>query len=222
MLSSLLILVLAVVAPSVHATVFITSPTASTSIAAGQSSTITWQDDGTTPNLTAFGPCTIGLYVGNQIQQTLLQTIGTNINVATQSSETWTPDATVGANSAGYFLRFTSNSLPATAGTGNAEAFSAKFTLTGMTGTFNATVAAEMSGTVSPGGSSTPASGLSTGLTSPSTSKPLTTSTIVQSSSSPSGTSTKASSSSNGAGRMVVPSVIGASGVAAIAFALFI
>ncbi|KAN0125279.1 hypothetical protein V8E53_015643 [Lactarius tabidus] len=219
MLSSLLVLALAVIAPSVHATVFITNPTASTSIAAGQSFQITWQDDGTSPNVTAFGISTIGLYVGNSIQQTQLQLITNNVNVATVNSQTWTPDPTVGGNSDGYFLRFTSNSLAATNGTGNAEAFSAKFTLTGMTGTFNATVAAEMSGTVTTGGSSTPSSGSSTGLPSPSTSKPLTT-TTVKSSSSPSTTSTKASS--NGAGRMVVPSVIGASGVGAIVFALFI
>jgi hypothetical protein len=47
----------------------ITNPTASTSIAAGQSFQITWQDDGTSPNVTAFGISTIGLYVGNSIQQ---------------------------------------------------------------------------------------------------------------------------------------------------------
>lgn len=86
MLSSLLVLVLAVVAPAVHANVFVsnfysltsinstfsskvTEPTASTTWAAGQPVTITWQDDGNTPNLTAFGPCTIGLYAGSQTQQ---------------------------------------------------------------------------------------------------------------------------------------------------------
>ena len=86
MLSSLLVLVLAVVAPAVHANVFVgtvyslvsiystisskvTEPTATTSWPAGQPATITWQDDGNTPNLTAFGPCTIGLYAGSQTQQ---------------------------------------------------------------------------------------------------------------------------------------------------------
>jgi len=221
MLSSLFVLALAVVVPSVHANVFITSPTASTSLSAGQSATITWQDDGNTPNLTAFGPCSIGLWAGNQLQQTLLQSIATNVNVADVSSQTWTPDPTVGPNFNAYFIRFTSNGLANPNQTGAfAEAFSAKFALTGMTGTFNATVAAEISGTTTPGGASTPASsGLSTGLTSPSTSsKPLTTTTSVKSSSSPSSTS----KSSNGAGRIVVPSVVGASGVAAIAFAFFI
>jgi len=220
MFSSLLVLALAVVAPSVHANVFITEPTSSTSWPAGQVATITWQDDGITPNLTAFGPCTIGLYAGNQIQQTLLQTIATNVNVANAASQTWTPDPTVGPNFSNYFIRFTSNSLPnANQSNAFAEAFSAKFTLTGMTGTFNASVQAEISGTTTPGGASTPAvSGLSTGSTSPSTSsKPLTTSTTVKSSSSPSSTS-----KSNGAGRIVVPSVVGASGVAAFAFAFFI
>jgi len=219
MLSSLLVLVLAVVAPSVHANVFVTEPTASTSWAAGQPVTITWQDDGNTPNLTAFGPCSIGLYAGSQTQQTLLQLIASNVNVASVSSQPFTPDPTVGPNYSSYFIRFTSNSLPnANQSNAFAEAFSAKFTLTGMTGTFNSTVAAEISGLSVPGGSSTPGpSGSSTGSTPGTTSsKPLTT-TTVKSSSSPSSTST-----SNGAGRIVVPGVVGASGIAAIAFALFI
>ncbi|KAF8273586.1 hypothetical protein EI94DRAFT_1676170 [Lactarius quietus] len=218
MLSSLFVLVLAVIAPSVHATVFVTEPTAATSWPAGQVATITWQDDGNSPNLTAFGPCLIGLYVGSQTQQTLLQTIATNVNVANVSSQTWTPDATVGPNGSNYFIRFTSNSLPnPTQANAFAEAFSAKFALSGMTGTFNSSIQSEINGATT-GGSSTPASGLSTGLPTSSSSKPLTT-TSVQSSSSP---SSSGKASSNGAGRMVVPSVIGASGIAAIAFALFI
>ena len=46
-----------------------TNPTASTNIPAGKPFTITWQDDGKAPNLTAFGPATVGLYVGSPTQQ---------------------------------------------------------------------------------------------------------------------------------------------------------
>jgi hypothetical protein len=47
----------------------ITSPVASTSMPAGQSATINWQDDGTSPSLASFGPASIGLYAGSQQQQ---------------------------------------------------------------------------------------------------------------------------------------------------------
>jgi len=221
MLSSLLVLVLAVVAPSVHATVFVTSPTASTSWPAGQQATVTWQDDGNTPTLKSFGPSSIGLYAGSQQQQTLLQMIGTNVDVSAVSSATWQPDPTVGPNYGAYFIRFTSNSLPDPTQSGAfVEAFSAKFALTGMTGTFNATVAGEISGTL--GASSTAASStpVPSGSSTVAASK-LSTST-VKSSSSPSGTSSSSSKSSNGAGHIVVPSVVGASGVAAVVFAFFL
>ncbi|KAI0279570.1 hypothetical protein BGY98DRAFT_416163 [Russula aff. rugulosa BPL654] len=135
MFSSLLVLSLAALAPLAHATVFITHPTNGVSIPAGQAFTITWMDDGSSPNLTAFGPASIGLYVGTVTQQTQLQLIG-NVDVSTVSQLSWTPDPTVGANFNAYFIRFTSVSLKdpnQTAINANEEAFSAKFTLTGMT-----------------------------------------------------------------------------------------
>ncbi|KAI0060017.1 hypothetical protein BV25DRAFT_1828444 [Artomyces pyxidatus] len=46
-----------------------TSPVATTSWAAGQQFTISWQDDGTAPNLQQFGPSSIGLYAGSVQQQ---------------------------------------------------------------------------------------------------------------------------------------------------------
>jgi hypothetical protein len=46
-----------------------TEPTASTNIPAGKAFSINWQDDGKVPNLTAFGPATVGLYVGSQSVQ---------------------------------------------------------------------------------------------------------------------------------------------------------
>jgi hypothetical protein len=47
----------------------VTHPTEGVKIPAGQPFSITWQDDGKTPNLTAFGPATVGLYVGSPTQQ---------------------------------------------------------------------------------------------------------------------------------------------------------
>ena len=46
-----------------------TSPTASTTCAGGQTCTVNWQDDGQDPNLDAFGDASVGLYVGSVNQQ---------------------------------------------------------------------------------------------------------------------------------------------------------
>ncbi|KAG1886782.1 hypothetical protein F4604DRAFT_1675628 [Suillus subluteus] len=108
-------------AASALANVFITSPVGSTTFTAGQQATVSWQDDGTSPNLTSFGPALIGIYTGNADQQV---------------------DSTFSS-----FVRFTSISLTdATNPQYPAEAFSAKFTMTGMTGTFNSTIQAEING----------------------------------------------------------------------------
>jgi hypothetical protein len=47
----------------------ITSPVASTTWTAGQQATVTWQDDGMTPNLSSFGAALVGIYTGNANQQ---------------------------------------------------------------------------------------------------------------------------------------------------------
>ncbi|KAG2076244.1 hypothetical protein BDR04DRAFT_1090175 [Suillus decipiens] len=136
-----------VLAASALANVFITSPVATTTFTAGQQATISWQDDGTTPSLTSFGAALVGIYTGNANQQTLLQTVSPSIDVSATSSITFTPDGTIGPNSNEYFVRFTSLNLKdATNSQFPAEAFSAKFTLTGMTGTFNSTIQAEING----------------------------------------------------------------------------
>lgn len=54
-----------------HSPEQVTSPVASTSWAAGQQQTISWQDDGATPNLQSFGPAKVTLGVGNAITQVL-------------------------------------------------------------------------------------------------------------------------------------------------------
>jgi len=220
MFSSLLVLSLAAIAPLAHANVFITNPVASTNIPAGKAFTITWQDDGKAPNLTAFGPATIGLYVGSQSQQTQLQPIG-NVDVSKVSSISWTPDATVGPDFDSYFIRITSVDLKdATQTQFNAEAFSAKFTLSGMSGpAFNATIQAEISGAATGSGAASTAPAASGASTHPSGTSASAASTVKPS---PAAGSSAASSAKNGAGHMVVPRVLGATGVAAIVFAFFL
>jgi len=218
MLSSLLILSLAAVAPLAHATVYITSPVASSSLPAGQQMTINWQDDGTAPSLAQFGPASIGLYVGNQQQQTLLQSIATNIDVSKISSQTWTPDATVGPDSGVYFLRFTSNSFPDPKQPQfMVEAFSAKFALTGMTGTFNATIQAQISGAATASGAASTAA-----ASAGSTTRATSTGSTAPSSAKASTTASSAASSKNGAGHITVPRVLTATGIAVITFVFFL
>jgi len=174
-------------------------------------------DDGSSPNLTAFGPANVGLWVGSTTQQTQLQTIG-NVDVSTVSQLSWTPDASVGANYNAYFIRFTSVNLKdpnQTAINANEEAFSAKFTLTGMTGTFNSSIQAEISGSAASGAAPT-ASGKS--ATQPSGTSAAAASTVKPSSAA----SSAAAKSSNDVGQMVVPHVLGATGVAAIVFSFFL
>lgn len=225
MLSSLLVLSLAAVVPLAQATVFITDPVATSTLAAGQQSTVTWQDDGTAPSLATFGLASIGLYVGTQSQQTLLQSIATNIDVSKVNSQTWAPSATVGPNFAGYFIRIQSNSAPNPNNTQfPAQAFSAKFTLTGMTGTFNSTVQAEISGAVSSAGaSSTPAAASASGSVG-SIARVSTAGTPVSTvkGSSAASAAASAKSSSNGAGHITVPHILTVAGIVAITFAFFL
>jgi hypothetical protein len=221
MFSSLLVLSLAALAPLAHATVFMTAPTASTNIPAGKPFLITWQDDGKAPNLTAFGPAAVGLFVGSQSQQTQLQAIG-DVDVSLASSLSWTPDASAGPNYDSYFIRFTSVSLKDPNNTQfNAEAFSAKFTLTGMTGTFNSTIQAEISGSAAPSGAASTAAATSG---SGASTHPSGTSAAAASTVKPNAAASSVASSSknNGAGHMVAPRVLGVTGVAAIVFAFFL
>jgi len=140
--------------------VFITEPVATTTWAAGGPQTVSWQDDGAAPDLTSFGPAKISIYVGNAQQQTLLQTITPSLDVSTAGSVEFTPDPTIGPNGNQYFIRFESLGLkdPA-APAAPALSFSAKFTMSGMTGTFSPEVQAQINGasTAPLGASSTPA-----------------------------------------------------------------
>ncbi|KAF9467678.1 hypothetical protein BDZ94DRAFT_1248750 [Collybia nuda] len=185
-------LVLLALASSAFATVFTTSPVASSVFSGGKQATISWQDDGKAPTLKDFGPAKVSIYVGNAQQQTLLQTIVPSVDVSTTQSIQFTPDATIGPNSAEYFIRFESISLKdANAPQFPALAFSAKFTMDSMTGTFSPAVLAQISGqSTAPLAGATAPPPPSTGSTPATTTKSSTSATTTaKSSGSPSASS---------------------------------
>ncbi|TFY76643.1 hypothetical protein EWM64_g7372 [Hericium alpestre] len=131
MFSSTLLAVVLAISPVAFGKLFTTSPVASTTFPAGQPATVNWQDDGSAPNLQAFGPSDIGLFTGSVNQQVLLQSIATAVDVSKQNTIQWTPNANVGPDGSKYFIRFTSNGLKDPAQPNfnfPAEAFSAMFT----------------------------------------------------------------------------------------------
>lgn len=132
---------------NVLATVFMTSPTAQTTCTGGKQCTIQWNDDGKAPSLAQFGLADVGVWVGSVTSQTQVQHIQAGVNVATTAAIQFTVDPTSGPNGNFYFVRFTSAAAKDPNNPQfNAEAFSAKFTLSGMSGTFNSSVQAQISG----------------------------------------------------------------------------
>jgi hypothetical protein len=145
--------VAAALVPQALAGVFLTSPVGTTSCKAGVNCPITWNDDGKPPLLKDLGSCSIALYTGNAQQQTLLQSISASYNMAQFGSIDWLPDASVGPNSNLYFIRiealnFKSLDNPAVP----YQSFSAKFSLTGMTGQWTPEISSQLQGLTSPGG----------------------------------------------------------------------
>ncbi|KAM0746840.1 hypothetical protein T439DRAFT_383868 [Meredithblackwellia eburnea MCA 4105] len=123
-----------------HASIYITNPIATTTLQGNKSFTITWLSDtgdgaGVTPLASSFGPTTIGLYTGSSTQQTLLLNLGTVSDPSKTKSLKATVPVTVGPSSAFYFLRFQSISATSSSGV-PLQAFSARFTLSKMTGQF--------------------------------------------------------------------------------------
>ncbi|KAH9974378.1 hypothetical protein BGW80DRAFT_1170560 [Lactifluus volemus] len=219
MFSSLVALSLAAILPSALATVYVTEPVASTSLAGGKPAAIKWQDDGNAPTLANFGPAAIALCVGSQIQQIVLQVISTNTDVSKVNTINWTPTATVGPDSDAYFIKFTSNGLQDVHNPQYpAEAFSAKFRMTDMTGAFNSTIMGLING-ASSAGTAAPTTPAASSSGTGASKAPLVTTTAVQSSASAHASS---SSNANGAGRIVAHGVLGATGVAALALAFFL
>lgn len=216
-------LVATLAAPQVLANLYITAPVASTVCNAGQPCQVAWNDDGTTPALGTIGACTVGLYVGSQQTQILLQNLG-DVNVVQQATAVFTPDATVGGNSNLYFLRFTATNY--NVGQYPYEGFSAKFTLAGMTGTFNATEQSLMTAPTAPGSSTgasvTQSVTSSSGTPAGSTTSGVATSTVTKA---PTGSSTSkattTATSSTGAASPVLSGSHAAGLVAVVVSALF-
>jgi cell division septation protein DedD len=188
---------------SAFATVYVTSPTASSTFVGGKNSTISWQDDGTSPSLAQFGAASVSIYAGNSQQQTLLQTITPSVNVGTVNAIIFVPDPTIGPNADQYFIRFQSLALKdATNPQYPALAFSAKFTMSGMTGTFSPTVQAQIDGqSTAPIGGSTVSSAPASSAPASSTAAPTTSlpGLITTTSAKPTSSSAKPTTSSSAA-----------------------
>jgi hypothetical protein len=152
-------LIVLTLATASFAKIFTVAPVAATKYSGGKEAVVRWQDDGSAPSLKDFGPAQISIYVGNQLQQTRLQTINSSIDVSLESQVTFTVDASIGPDSSEYFIRFESIGFKdPDAPQFPALAFSAKFTLDSMTGVFSAPVLQQIAGqSTAPLGGQTPA-----------------------------------------------------------------
>ncbi|KIY66774.1 hypothetical protein CYLTODRAFT_455062 [Cylindrobasidium torrendii FP15055 ss-10] len=140
-------ILLAGLASSAYANLYLTSPVASTSWASGDKATITWEETGTDYSIKDFGKAEVSIAVGSASSQTKLYVIGDNVDMATTSSIEFTVDGSIGASSDAYFIRIDSKDLKSKTNTQYPEqAFSAKFKLTNMNGSFNATVQKQIDG----------------------------------------------------------------------------
>jgi hypothetical protein len=186
------------------ATIYVTEPVASTICTAGTPCNIRWNDDGNAPVLATIGICNIELCVGSQFQQTCLQT-ASQADVSTNAYVTYLPNAAVGPNGSDYFIKFTSLNYkdPATP-TIPYTSYSAKFTLNGMTGTFNSTVQAQISGAAasSPAATTPVAAATTTGAAAAKTTA------AAGSSAAKASASASASAAANGAFSATAPGVV--------------
>ncbi|OSD00529.1 hypothetical protein PYCCODRAFT_1426543 [Trametes coccinea BRFM310] len=213
MFASAAVLLLAAASPALG-NLFMTSPVASTTWAAGQQQTISWKDDGSAPSLADLGACKVSVYVGSQTQQTLVQSITDNVDVSTTSSIVFTPDASSGENGNYYFIRVESiNFKDPNNSQYPAEAFSSKYTMSGMTGTFDATVKAQI------GASGAASSVAATSSQAPATSAAVN-KVVTTSSAAPSSSASAHAAASNGAASVSGSAIACVAGVAAIAYTM--
>ncbi|KAI9634690.1 uncharacterized protein MKK02DRAFT_12669, partial [Dioszegia hungarica] len=128
-------------AQSALAGVYVTAPVTGASVIGGQTLTVRWADDGNSPSVSAVGPCSVDVYVGSKTSQFKVQNLAASVDVSKTSSLVATIDPSIGTTGTWYFVRFTSLGLKDSAMPQyNYQAYSARFTLNGMTGTFNQTV----------------------------------------------------------------------------------
>jgi len=207
-------LAVAAVVSQVSATIFVTDPVGSTTCTAGEVCTVVWDDDGTAPLLSTIGTCSIDLCTGGQQQQTCLQNISPSTNVSQILNATFTPLATDGPDGAVYFIKFSSLGYKDPSNPNFAyTSFSAKFTLAGMTGTFNSTVEAEISGAATGASStgvvaSTPASTPAAATTSATMAKVTSSSVVTVTKVSSSSVPTTSAKAKSGAITVTVPGVV--------------
>ncbi|KAF9029556.1 hypothetical protein BDZ89DRAFT_1065341 [Hymenopellis radicata] len=133
---------------TVVADVYITFPVSGSSMSGGSPYNLTWMDDGAgTYALSDFGAAQFSIAVGGTSEQVCFYVVDSrhwsDIDVSTTSMFEFTVDASIGGDSDGYFIRVDSNNLTDSDNNGYAmQSFSAKYTMDGMTGTFNSTMEA--------------------------------------------------------------------------------
>ncbi|KDN51311.1 hypothetical protein K437DRAFT_221710 [Tilletiaria anomala UBC 951] len=162
----------AAVSQPVLSTIIVTQPVASTNGKGGQKLSIEWNDDGKSPKLSSdWGRINIFLATGSQNVQFKLEQLATNLAPGLTSFRP-TISKNAGPNAIKeYFLRFEGTKLQANGIP--PMAFSARFTLTGMSGSFNSTIMSANNGATDPVTALVPtltSSSLSTARSTPTTS----------------------------------------------------
>ncbi|KAE8224731.1 hypothetical protein CF319_g2433 [Tilletia indica] len=168
---------IALTAQPALANIEVHSPVAATKAKGGEKLDVEWVDDGKTPTLKNYGDVNIFLCTGSSTVQYKLQELKAGVK-NTRTSGSWEIDPKAGPNSDKYFLRFEGTNLGA-AGV-PPMAFSARFTLSGMTGTWNSTITNSNKGAADAG---SPAIGAGAGAATASTTPSTGLSTVVSSAS---------------------------------------
>lgn len=148
-ISAALVAACAIAQPAL-ATIAVTSPVASTDATGGKKLDIEWQDDGKSPlvNGKEWGRISIWLATGSVNTQFKLAQLASNLSPDTTYVSETIP-ASAGPNGKQYFLRFEGTRTDNKTGY-PIMAFSARFQLDGMTGTFNSTITAANNGATDP------------------------------------------------------------------------
>ncbi|WRT67948.1 uncharacterized protein IL334_004922 [Kwoniella shivajii] len=210
------LLIAAAALQPVLAGVYITSPVGTTQATGGQVIEVKWADDGKTPTVASVGPCSVDIYTGSTNNQIKLQNLAASVDVSKTSSISATIDPSIGQDDSHYFVRFTSLSLKSeTAPQYPYEAFSAMFSISSMTGSFNQTTLAAISASNSTTVSSSNGSSSNSSSSGSSASSKVTAGLAASASKSGSSASASASKSTSAALKDVVPAgmLLGAAGI---------
>ncbi|KAK0527200.1 hypothetical protein OC835_005048 [Tilletia horrida] len=192
-----------------HANIVVHSPVAATKAKGGDKLDVEWVDDGKNPTLKSYGAVNVYLCTGSSTVQYKLQTLKSDVKTS-RTKGSWKIDPNAGPNSDKYFLRFEGTNM--LAGGVPPMAFSARFTLSGMKGTWNATILNTNKGASD--APSSPGSGSSGFSVVPSASASSASSAKI---SAPSGTPTLSPASSAQTQKGAAPRRASAAGLASIA-----